>query len=111
MLFFCAALAGRVQDRTDLPSMSTVHAPHWPSPQPNRGPCSPRLSRKTYRSGVLESASTTRALPFTLSEIFAMARFLSRRTSGEDLPRVHNLKNVLIQIIQSLKNIHLCASG
>src|SRR3981189_1747687 len=92
MLLFCAALVGRVQDRTDFPSMSTVQAPQWPRRQPNLGPCSPRLSRKAYKSGVLESASTTRALPFTLSLICAMASFLSRRTCGEDVARVHKLK-------------------
>src|ERR1700730_17265953 len=83
MLLFCAALVGMVQDRTDFPSRITVHAPHWPRPQPNFGPCSPRLSRKTYKSGVLESALTTRAFPFTLSEICAMANLLSRRTCGK----------------------------
>ena len=36
-----------LQERTALPSMTTVHAPHWPSPQPNRGPCSSRSLRKT----------------------------------------------------------------
>src|SRR6266403_1282823 len=92
MLLFWAALVGRVQDRTDFPSMSTVQAPHWPRPQPNLGPCSPRLSRKTYKSGVLESASTTRALPFILSLICAMASFLSRLTCGENVARVHKLK-------------------
>src|SRR5712675_32572 len=76
---FSAALVGMVQDRTDLPSMMTVHAPHCPRPHPNRGPCNPRLSRNTYKSGVVESASTIRAFPFTLSEICAMG-FLSQRT-------------------------------
>ena len=27
-----------MHDRMALPSRITVHAPHWPSPQPNRGP-------------------------------------------------------------------------
>src|SRR5882762_4582385 len=92
MLLFCAALVGSVQDRTDFPSMSTVQAPHWPRPHPNLGPCSPRLSRKTYKSGVLESASTTRVLPFTFSLICAMASFLSLRTWGEVAARVHKIR-------------------
>src|ERR1700681_943730 len=75
MRLFCAALVGMVQDRTDLPSRMTVHAPHWPRPHPNRGPCSPRLLRNTYKSGALKSASTTRTFPFTLSEICAIAVF------------------------------------
>src|SRR6202048_3956971 len=91
MLLFCAELVGMVQDRTDFPSIITVHAPHCPRPQPNFGPCRPRLSRKTYSKGVLESASTTRALPFTLSEIRAMGSFLSRRTCAEDVARIHYL--------------------
>src|ERR1700674_6074149 len=77
MLRFCAAVTGTLHDRTVFPSMITVHAPHWPRPQPNLGPCSPRSSRKTYKSGVLGSMSTTRDWLFTRSEIRAMASFLS----------------------------------
>ena len=47
---FCAGLseeAGVTQERTALPSMCTVQAPHWPSPQPKRGPCRPRSLRRT----------------------------------------------------------------
>ena len=73
-----------LQERTAFPSMITVHAPHWASPQPNRGPCRSRSSRKTYRSGVCGSASTTRVWLFTRSEIRAMAILLSRR---KRLPR------------------------
>src|SRR5713226_6109667 len=98
ILLFCAALVGRVQDRTDFPSMITVHAPHWPRPQPNLGPCSPKSLRKTYKSGVLESAFTTRALPFTLSEIFAMASFLSRQNCGKDVAHVHNSEILSFQL-------------
>src|SRR5689334_20544705 len=72
MLRFCAELTGTLHERTAFPSMITVHAPHWPSPQPNRGPCSSRSSRKTYKSGVVGSASTTRVWLFTRSEIRAM---------------------------------------
>jgi hypothetical protein len=31
---------GVVHDRTAVPSISTVQAPHWPSPQPNFVPWS-----------------------------------------------------------------------
>src|SRR5579872_7185938 len=72
MLRFCAAVTGTLQERTALPSRITVHAPHWPSPQPNLGPCSSRSSRKTYKSGVVGSVSTTRDWLFTRSEIRAM---------------------------------------
>src|SRR5258708_27202458 len=49
---FAAADTGTEQERTDLPSSSTVQAPHWASPQPNFGPFSSRSLRRTYRSGV-----------------------------------------------------------
>src|SRR4029077_10957268 len=81
MLLFSAAEAGSMQERIVLPSTSTVHAPHCPRPQPNRGPCSDKLSRRTYKSGVLGSASTTLGLPFTFSEIRAMVKILSRRVA------------------------------
>src|ERR1700722_413907 len=79
MFLFCAAETGSMQERMVLFSTSTVHAPHCPRPQPNRGPCNDRLLRRTYSSGVLGSASTTLDLPFTFSEIRAMVKFLSRR--------------------------------
>src|SRR5438445_2764657 len=72
MLRFCAAVTGMLQERTALPSMITVQAPHWPNPQPNLGPCSSRSSRKTYNSGVVGSVSTTRDCLLTRSEIRAM---------------------------------------
>src|SRR5712672_2362519 len=87
MRLFCAALVGMVQDRTDLPSMMTVHAPHCPRPHPNRGPCNSRLSRKTYSRGVLGSALTTRGLPFTLSEIRAMVTSFLRGPKEADRAR------------------------
>ena len=38
---------GVTHERIALPSMMTVHAPHWAKPQPNFGPCSARVSRST----------------------------------------------------------------
>jgi len=35
------------QERTDRPSISTVHAPHCASPQPNLAPLSARSLRNT----------------------------------------------------------------
>ena len=49
---------GITHDRTAAPLMITVQAPHWASPQPNRGPCRSRSLRRTYRSGVVGSTST-----------------------------------------------------
>jgi hypothetical protein len=73
MFPFATAVTGMLHDSAMFPSRMTVHAPHWERPQPNFGPFNPRASRKTYSSGVLGSVSTTRDLPFTVSEICAMA--------------------------------------
>src|SRR5207253_3330860 len=64
---------GMTHDRTAAPLMITVHAPHWPSPQPNRGPCRPRSLRRMYSSGVEGSTSTVCARPFTLRVILLIA--------------------------------------
>ena len=50
------------QERTALPSIWTVQAPHRPEPQPNLVPVSFRCSRTTHSSGVSGSASTVTAL-------------------------------------------------
>ena len=42
-----AAEAGREQERTGVPFRCTVHAPHWPRPQPNFAPFSCSWSRST----------------------------------------------------------------
>src|SRR5260221_7536721 len=63
---FAAADTGTEHERADLPSISTVHAPHWASPQPNFGPFSSRSLRRTYRSGVSGATEDTfRVVPFT----------------------------------------------
>ncbi len=51
---------------TALPSTRTTHAPHWPMPQPNRAPVSPRSPRSTSSSGVSGCASTCRDVPLTV---------------------------------------------
>src|SRR5882724_9723216 len=63
---FAAADTVTEQERTDLPSISTVQAPHWARPQPNFGPFSSRSLRRTYRSGVSGATEDTfRVVPFT----------------------------------------------
>src|SRR3979490_3106770 len=70
---FAAADTGTEQERTDLPSSSTVHAPHWASPQPNFGPFSSRSLRRTYRRGVSGATEDTfRVAPFTRNVKSAM---------------------------------------
>src|SRR5665213_993074 len=61
------AEAGVMQDRTAAPFIITVHSPHWPRPQPNRGPCNPRSLRRMYSKGVEGSTSNACILPFTFN--------------------------------------------
>ena len=61
------ALTGVTQDRTARFWMSTVQAPHCPSPHPNFGPRSARSSLRTYSSGVAGSTSTVCDWPFTFN--------------------------------------------
>src|SRR6267154_5089279 len=66
ILLLAATDTGTEQERADLPSSSTVHAPHWASPQPNFGPFNSRSLRRTYRSGVSGATEETfRVAPFT----------------------------------------------
>src|SRR6266851_1408382 len=45
-------------------------APHWPRPQPKRGPCKPRSLRNAYNSGMAGSSIVSRTgLPLTSSEM------------------------------------------
>src|SRR5436190_5445083 len=59
------------QEGTGLPSISTVQARHWPSPQPNLVPVRPRSSRSTSRSERLASVETLRGLPLRLNSTVA----------------------------------------
>src|SRR5262249_92314 len=59
---FTVAACSR-HERTALPSSSTVHAPHWPTPQPYFVPVIPRRLRRTESSGSSSAASTLCSLP------------------------------------------------
>src|SRR5882757_5273030 len=73
ILLLAATDTGTEQERADLPSSSTVHAPHWASPQPNFGPFSSRSLRRTYRSGVSGvTEDSFRVAPFTRNVKSAM---------------------------------------
>src|ERR1700748_75010 len=65
------ALSGVTQERVAAPSMCTVQAPHWATPQPNLVPVSSSSSRTTHNSGVSGSTSTCRVLPLTVKVIMA----------------------------------------
>src|SRR3984893_7579234 len=51
------APTGNMQERTGLPSICTVQAPHWAMPQPNFVPVMPSTSRRTQSSGMSAGAS------------------------------------------------------
>src|SRR5205085_5380326 len=80
-----------MQERTAAPLMITVHAPHWPRPHPNLGPCRSRSLRRTYSSGVAGSISSVCDRPFTLSVSLLMdpcllvRAYYRRATSGSAL--------------------------
>src|SRR5256885_11289252 len=68
-----------MHERVALPSINTVHAPHWPSPHPNFGPCKPSEFRSTYSSGCAGSHdSTVVARPLTRSLKFGICPPLSQ---------------------------------
>src|ERR1700722_8813040 len=62
-----AAETGVWQLRTALPLRCTVHAPHWPIPQPYFVPFSFRTSRITHSRGISAGTSTVLDRPFTVS--------------------------------------------
>src|SRR3979409_1357548 len=60
-----AAETGVEHERTGLPLMCTVQAPHCAMPQPNLVPVSPSSSRITHSSGVSAGCSELTSLPLT----------------------------------------------
>src|SRR3954470_20752569 len=73
---------GVMHDRVATPLMMTVHDPHCPSPQPNRGPSSPRSLRRMYSSGVDGSMSTVWAAPFTRNVMMLMYQLSLRHDAN-----------------------------
>src|ERR1700720_2043567 len=69
---FATLETGATQERTGLPSTSTVHAPHCASPQPNLGPVSWRSLPSIQRGGVSGSTATVLPSPLTRSVKLAM---------------------------------------
>src|SRR2546423_5982027 len=57
-------------ERLALPSISTVHAPHSPSPQPYLQPVSERSSRSTLSRLRLGSAVDSCGCPLMCREVF-----------------------------------------
>ena len=62
-----ASEIGIWQERMARPSISTVHAPHAPIPQPYLAPFRSSVSRSTQSNGVSPAASTVRGFRLILS--------------------------------------------
>src|SRR4051794_6533953 len=69
MVFLSASPTGVRQEATLFPLSKTVHARHWPSPQPYFAPVSWKSSRKTSSKGRSASVLTVRDLPLMVKEI------------------------------------------
>src|SRR5687768_15569320 len=57
---------GVEHERIARPARCTVHAPHWPMPQPNLVPFRLRTSLNTHSRGMSPGTSTVVAFPFTV---------------------------------------------
>ena len=82
VIFACAtAETGTEQERTAIPSMCTVHAPHCATPQPYFVPVRPTFSRMTHSNGVVGSTSTSWDFPLMVRRIpnSSVVMCLSRR--------------------------------
>src|SRR5437763_15706476 len=79
---------GVMHDRVATPLMITVQVPHWPSPQPNRGPRKSRSLRTMYSRGVVGSTSRGCDLPL----IFRVTLLISGSPSHELLRHYHQLQ-------------------
>ena len=61
------APTGSMQERTGLPSICTVQAPHWAMPQPNFVPVMPSMSRRTQSNGMSVGPSNDFDSPLTVN--------------------------------------------
>src|SRR6266436_10358170 len=75
-----------VHERMGCASSNTVHAPHWPSPQPYLLPVRLRSLRSTLSRLTVESTSTVIFFPLTLSAVTLAIRkppaFQNLNTAG-----------------------------
>src|SRR5947209_17819322 len=69
------SLTSVMHERTAIPSTSTVHAPHCPSPHPGLVPVRCRSSRSTDGRDAARSPATSQSLPFT----FILTALIERR--------------------------------
>src|ERR1017187_9240216 len=73
---FAAAPTGVMHDRWGNPSISTVQAPHWPSPQPYLLPTRSSPSRNTQSKLTLSSTSTEYLVPLLWSSVILDITYL-----------------------------------
>src|SRR5437016_3541654 len=85
ILVFTAAETGVPHERTGLPSMCTVQAPHWPTPQPNFVPFRFSTSRRTHKRGIESGTSTREDRPLTV-KVKGMARAPRGKISLRQFP-------------------------
>src|SRR5215467_11236941 len=82
-----AALTGTTQERTALPSMCTVQAPHCAMPQPYLVPVRPTCSRIAHSRGVLGLTLTSMELPLIVKRIIACPPRITVLEISAILPR------------------------
>src|SRR3954471_4134551 len=71
MRFPATSASDVIQERVALPSITTVQAPHSPSPQPYLQPASSKSSRRTLSRLRLGSAATSRDWPLISRRVIA----------------------------------------
>src|ERR1700681_4063517 len=79
------ALTGSMHERTGLPSICTVQAPHCAIPQPNFVPVMPSRSRRTQSSGISAGASNAFCSPLIV-RVVAIG-YLQNHSHGDDAHR------------------------
>src|SRR6185312_10608205 len=84
----------RRHERTGLPSMCTVQAPHWAMPQPYLVPVIPSTSRNTQSSGVSPSTSMSCCAPLILMVKGMVGSFSA--SNGREIRRASPTSRYLI---------------
>src|SRR2546423_7231340 len=98
MCFPATLSTGVRQENVRPPSTCTMHAPHWPAPQPYFVPVSLSSSRSTHRSGVPCAAALVTALPLTVKWM-AMRPSPRGRANCYTLPGPRNTMGTMSSIL------------
>src|ERR1035437_8622759 len=93
------------------PSISTVQAAHWPSPQPYFVPVRSRSSLRTLRRVRPASASIRRRVPLTSSSLMlAMVLLWRTRAAPADCDPSASAKICFGQYVNTFVGVHLLAA-